>query len=102
MTRYCGLGPAGWLLLLLLLLLLFCGGLPGGRFDVPDRLFHSVAEAWHGCMKAMGDVKELIPEFYHMPMFLLNTEQLPLGSKQGNAGPVDDVDLPPWGTLFCR
>ncbi len=49
---------------------------------MPDRLFHSLEDAWNGCMKAMGDVKELIPEFFYMSRFLENAEGLPLGSRQ--------------------
>ena len=70
--------------------------LQGGRFDAPDRLFADVAEAWHGVTHAPADVKELIPEFYTPPaQWLLNTEGLPLGTRQ-NGAPVGDVTLPPW------
>ena len=70
--------------------------LQGGRFDAPDRLFADVAEAWHGVTHAPADVKELIPEFYAPPaQWLLNTEGLPLGTRQSGA-PVGDVVLPPW------
>jgi hypothetical protein len=53
--------------------------LQGGRFDCPDRLFTNVADCWHGCMNSMGDVKELTPEFYSNPEFLINRDRLPLG-----------------------
>ena len=46
--------------------------LQGGRFDVADRLFWSVADAFHNCTNTINDVKELIPEFYYMPEFLRN------------------------------
>ena len=38
--------------------------LQGGRFDAPDRLFASLAEAWDSVTGASADVKELIPEFF--------------------------------------
>ena len=45
----------------------------GGRFDHPDRLFHSVRDAWLSASKlTMTDVKELIPEFFFLPNFLDN------------------------------
>ena len=42
--------------------------LQGGHFDLADRMFHSVAEAWHSASKNnMADVRELIPEFFYLP-----------------------------------
>lgn len=38
--------------------------LQGGRFDHPDRMFNSVADAYKNCFNNMSDFKELIPEFY--------------------------------------
>ena len=46
--------------------------LQGGRFDCADRQFYSIATAWDAII-AGSDVKELIPEFYFFPEFLLNT-----------------------------
>ena len=62
--------------------------LQSGRFDAPDRLFFSVADCFRCCLKLMADVKELTPEFYCLPDFLLNSENLPLGERQDNMGPV--------------
>ena len=70
--------------------------LQGGRFDLPDRLFTSVAGAWNLSYTNVSDVKELIPEFYYMPEFLTNMNRLNLGRKQGNKEEVGDVALPPW------
>lgn len=36
----------------------------GGRFDHPDRMFNSMADAFRNCFSNMSDFKELIPEFY--------------------------------------
>jgi hypothetical protein len=75
--------------------------LQGGKFDIPDRLFHSLSSLWQTSLQS--DVKELIPEFFFMPDFLQNKYPTPyhvrnhlnLGNKQ-NADKVDDVDLPRW------
>eukprot|EP00047_Mylnosiga_fluctuans_P023839 m.147022 g.147022 ORF g.147022 m.147022 type:complete len:3132 (+) comp9701_c0_seq1:40-9435(+) len=70
--------------------------LQGGFFDHPDRMFHSIAEAWSSASeKNNGDVKELIPEFFYLPEFLTNSNRFDYGLKQ-NGVPLDDVILPPW------
>ncbi|XP_035234406.1 WD repeat and FYVE domain-containing protein 3 isoform X2 [Anguilla anguilla] len=70
--------------------------LQGGHFDLADRMFHSVQEAWLSAAKHnMADVKELIPEFFYLPEFLLNSNNFDLGSKQ-NGTKLGDVILPPW------
>lgn len=52
----------------------------GGHFDLADRMFHSVREAWYSASKHnMADVKELIPEFFYLPEFLLNSNNFDLG-----------------------
>lgn len=60
-----------------------------------DRLFWSVADAYHGVTTSTNDVKELIPEFFFLPDFLLNANSLDLGQPQLRSR-VDDVVLPPW------
>lgn len=86
--------------------------LQNGRFDMPDRLFHSIAETWRGVCKNPADVKELIPEFYTLDysaraasgivsttaspgQFLDNFLGLELGTRQDGKR-VDSVVLPPW------
>ena len=69
--------------------------LQGGRFDHADRLFHSVASTWHNCSHSSSDVKELIPEFYYMPEFLRNANELRMGTRQDGMA-LGDVVLPPW------
>ena len=66
-----------------------------GHLDCPDRLFRSLAEAYHGCTHSTTDVKELIPEFFYLPDFLVNRNRLDLGMTQ-HGQRVDDVELPPW------
>ena len=67
-----------------------------GRFDQPDRLFFDLLGSFRSCLTAMSDVKELTPEFFCLPDFLINKENLDLGERQNNLGRVNDVQLPPW------
>lgn len=61
-----------------------------------DRMFHSVKDSWLSASKNnMADVKELIPEFFYLPEFLLNSNHFDLGRKQSGVV-LDDVVLPPW------
>ncbi len=46
--------------------------LQNGLFDHADRLFSSVAQSWHLVNTSLQDVKELIPEFYYQPEFLVS------------------------------
>ena len=43
----------------------------------------------------MADVKELIPEFFYLPDFLVNANRFDLGCKQSGVA-LEDVVLPPW------
>ena len=68
----------------------------GGHFDLPDRMFHSVKEAWlSASTRNNADVRELIPEFFYLPEFLANHNRFDLGRKQSGVE-LDDVVLPPW------
>uniref|UniRef100_A0A8D8WKM9 WD repeat and FYVE domain-containing protein 3 n=1 Tax=Cacopsylla melanoneura TaxID=428564 RepID=A0A8D8WKM9_9HEMI len=70
--------------------------LQGGHFDLADRMFNSIKEAWYSASKHnMADVKELIPEFFYLPEFLSNSNNFDLGCKQ-NGVELGDVVLPPW------
>ncbi|KMR04720.1 wd repeat and fyve domain-containing protein 3 [Lasius niger] len=70
--------------------------LQGGHFDLADRMFNSVKEAWLSASKHnMADVKELIPEFFYLPEFLNNSNHFDLGSKQSGVQ-LGDIVLPPW------
>ena len=97
--------------------------LQSGCFDVPDRLFLSVERCWNSVNKAIGDVKELTPEwcvrlnftcavlptfymFFFFPSFFffrftfpemfVNSEHYHFGACQGAEEEVNDVELPPW------
>lgn len=76
--------------------------LQGGYFDHADRLFSSVKDAWLSASeKNMSDVKELIPEFYYLPEFLLNKNRFDLGTTQTGVA-LDHVELPPWAKGDAR
>ncbi|KAI3460067.1 hypothetical protein Pfo_016730 [Paulownia fortunei] len=69
--------------------------LQGGKFDHADRLFQSIEGTYKNCLSNTSDVKELIPEFFYMPEFLMNSNSYHFGVKQ-DGEPIDDVCLPPW------
>ncbi|KAG7462495.1 hypothetical protein MATL_G00185510 [Megalops atlanticus] len=70
--------------------------LQGGSFDVADRMFHSVKKEWESASREnMSDVRELIPEFYYLPDFLVNSNNFELGRMQDGTS-LGDVVLPPW------
>ena len=71
--------------------------LQGGFFDHADRLFFSMEKAWASASQDnMTDVRELIPEFYYLPEFLINLNGYDLGERQGIGGSIGSVILPPW------
>ncbi|KJH49519.1 Beige/BEACH domain protein [Dictyocaulus viviparus] len=70
--------------------------LQGGHFDLADRMFHSIGDAWASASRNnMADVKELIPEFFVLPELFLNSNHFDFGIKQ-NGVALGDVVLPPW------
>lgn len=69
--------------------------LQGGKFDHADRLFQSVESTYRNCLSNTSDVKELVPEFFYMPEFLVNSNSYHFGVKQ-DGEPLNDVGLPPW------
>ncbi|XP_071808138.1 WD repeat and FYVE domain-containing protein 3-like isoform X3 [Asterias amurensis] len=70
--------------------------LQGGHFDLADRMFHSIKDAWLSASKHnMADVKELLPEFFYLPEFMTNHNNFDLGIKQSGIE-LGDVILPPW------
>ncbi|KAG7928679.1 hypothetical protein KL925_000860 [Ogataea polymorpha] len=70
--------------------------LQGGKFDHADRTFHSMAKTWYSASRDhTTDVRELIPEFYYLPDFLLNSNNFEFGYLQDGTK-VGDVRLPPW------
>ncbi|KAK3721190.1 hypothetical protein RRG08_044202 [Elysia crispata] len=72
--------------------------LQSGKFDVADRQFHSVHGSFTSLMDNPNDVKELIPEFFYFPEFLINFNGFDLGTMQITKEQVNDVKLPPWAS----
>lgn len=71
--------------------------LQGGQFDHADRLFHSIHKAWMSASREnTTDVRELIPEFFFLPEFLVNSNGYNFGLKQGGAESINHVVLPAW------
>ncbi|KAK9450527.1 uncharacterized protein V1518DRAFT_414086 [Limtongia smithiae] len=69
----------------------------GGHFDHADRLFYSIEKVWLSASKEnMADVRELIPEFFYLPEFLVNSNEFRFGTLQGSGEEIDSVKLPPW------
>ncbi|XP_045926188.1 WD repeat- and FYVE domain-containing protein 4 isoform X1 [Micropterus dolomieu] len=67
-----------------------------GGFDIPERMFYSVKKEWESASRDnMGDVRELIPEFFYLPDFLLNSNRIHLGCMEDGTT-LGDVELPPW------
>eukprot|EP01052_Picozoa_sp_SAG31_P000718 SAG31_NODE_21_length_34109_cov_60.598824_2_plen_731_part_00 len=58
-------------------------------------MFHSMATSWKNVNTNNQDFKELSPEFFYMPEFLLNLNRLDLGRTQAGES-LGDVVLPPW------
>ncbi|XP_047002591.1 lysosomal-trafficking regulator [Schistocerca americana] len=66
------------------------------NFDIPDRTFHSLHTTWRlTSSDSTTDVKEMVPEFFYLPEFLLNSEGFNLGVRQSGER-VHNVQLPPW------
>uniref|UniRef100_A0A0N5C5B4 BEACH domain-containing protein n=1 Tax=Strongyloides papillosus TaxID=174720 RepID=A0A0N5C5B4_STREA len=66
------------------------------HFDIADRLFNSLETTWAlASSRSTTDFKELIPEFFYFPEFLMNKSNLDLGVRQDGAR-VNNVVLPPW------
>lgn len=69
----------------------------GGDWDLPDRLFTDIKRAWDSASSdSPADVRELIPEWFTCPEFLLNISKLDFGTQTASTSKIDSVALPPW------
>lgn len=80
--------------------------LQDGKFGHADRLFNSIERTWSSAaIENIEDVRELIPEFFYLPEFLLNINDYKLGVDQ-NEKVINDVVLPLWANndpkIFIR
>lgn len=69
--------------------------LQNGKFDEPDRIFHSIQDTWYNVLNNPADLKELIPEFFVQSEFLKNKLEIDFGMRHDNVK-IDNVALPPW------
>jgi len=63
-----------------------------GKFDHPERLFSSISKLYAVVTGSSHDFRELIPEFFTLPDFLLNKDNFNLGLENSN------VELPNWAS----
>ncbi|KAB8754750.1 hypothetical protein FH972_026541 [Carpinus fangiana] len=71
--------------------------LQGGTFDHAERLFQSIEKAWKSAsQESNSDVRELTPEFFYLPEFLVNINNYNFGAKEGSGEVINNVKLPPW------
>ncbi|OHT09334.1 hypothetical protein TRFO_21723 [Tritrichomonas foetus] len=66
-----------------------------GKFDHASRIFSSISQSFHRSTSSLNNYLELVPEFFFMPEFLVNSDHFDFGSSD-NGIPVNDVILPPW------
>jgi len=70
--------------------------LQNGGFGPRDRMFFNIEKTFEYTLNVVGDVKELIPEFFFgSGDFLTNTWGVQLGKDNMNKS-VGDVSIPPW------
>lgn len=69
--------------------------LQGGKFDHADRMFSDIGATWNGVLEDMNDVKELVPELFHLPEVLTNENSIDFGTTQLGEK-LGSVRLPPW------
>jgi hypothetical protein len=69
--------------------------LQDGRFDAPDRLFQSIPRSFTMLHTTTGSPRELPPEFFFLPEFLLNLDGHNLGVRTDKAD-LNSVELPDW------
>ncbi|KAL6947284.1 hypothetical protein ACO0QE_002164 [Hanseniaspora vineae] len=80
--------------------------LQGNKLGPSDRLFNSIGRAWKSASGEVStDVRELVPEFYYFPDFLVNVNHRDFGTLQSGSK-VDSVELPAWANndpmIFVR
>jgi hypothetical protein len=68
----------------------------GNRFDVPDRIFMSIAGTFMALQAESNEFWELTPEFFACPEFLVNANGFDLGVSEGES--IGDVKLPNWAS----
>lgn len=70
-----------------------CKAIQNGVFDLPDRLFFSINLMLKNVMEEMGDVRELIPELFYLPILYVNCNNFDFGVNQ-NGERIHNVKIP--------
>ena len=70
--------------------------LQNNKFDHGDRLFVSIPKAWESATHSAMDFRELTPEFFYSPDFLVNENNFDLGIYTSTNEKINDVELPKW------
>ena len=77
----------------------------GQQFDDPDRIFRSIYKTFECSTTLKTDVRELVPEFYFLPEFLVNDNNINLAQNKFNSNNqlilINDVKLPLWSNDNC-
>lgn len=65
----------------------------GGRFEQNAKIFKSIEQTYKNVTKVNGDFKEIIPEFYSTPEFLINSEHFVIGDESDDQTNIDTENL---------
>ncbi|OHT00214.1 hypothetical protein TRFO_33166 [Tritrichomonas foetus] len=68
-----------------------------GKFDNPNRLFHSIHDAFMLLITSNQTFRELIPEFFFLPEFLVNSDKFNFGKTLKDIT-INDAVIPPWSS----
>jgi len=96
-SHYSSTGAVAYLMLRLQPWSNIAHALQSGKFDNPDRLFHSLSEHFRSSTSSTGDNKEWVPDLYECAAAYRNLGRVFFGRRrERGAELVDDVVLPPW------
>ena len=65
-----------------------------GKFDHGGRIFSSISDTFNSVSTSLNNYRELPPEFFFCPEFLVNENGFDFGSNKNGA--INDVILPKW------
>ena len=66
------------------------------KFDCPNRIFSGIGRSYASITSTNADFRELIPEFFTLPDFLVNSNKFKFGINPYTKQDIDDVVLPNW------